>query len=312
MKGLPRWWPPVVAGGGVAGMIGALAWCGTLSAQASPGTGAELVGQGTVSGDRDVAFPAFSSNGFTLYFSRSKPGGEWSDQELMASDWVDGAWGDPRPLPFSGGTASDRAPRMVPQGRSQGRWLIFTSNRPLPEDSSRTDYNLWVARRDRAGHWYGPVPLAGRVNSGADDIHASMADDGTMVFSSNRPGGLGRGDVWRTRLVEDRFLTPVNLGPPVNDTLSQSDAWLSPDGSLMILVVTDRPGGLGGDDLWWSRRQDDRWSEPRNLGARVNTPACEYGPTVSPDGEWLYFTSDRSGTGAIYRISLAEVVGYPD
>ncbi len=285
--------------------IGVVLWgaMAPLAAQESPQ--AELVGQGTVSSDRGDTFPAVSADGRVLYFSRVKEGHGWSDQVLMYSEWRDGAWSDPEILPFSGTAASDRAPRPTPEGDC----LIFTSNRPLPgAETARVDYNLWVARR-ADGNWYGPVPLAGEVNSEAAEGHSSLTEDGTLYFYSRRDGGHGQGDIYRAHRDGNRFTQVENLGPPVNSAESQSDLWVSPSGEWMILVITDHPDGFGGDDLYLSEFRDGRWSKPRNLGPTVNTAEYEYGPYMDPTGTWLYFTSHRSGDGDIYRIRLGELLG---
>jgi hypothetical protein len=270
---------------------------------------AELVGKGTVSSDRSDTFPAVSADGQVLYFSRVKEGRGWSDQELMQSEWRDSGWSEPEVLPFSGTAASDRAPRPTPEGN----WVIFTSNRPLPgaeqaDAGARGDYNLWVARRDDEGQWYGPVPLAGDVNTEATEGHSSLTEDGVVYFYSRRDGGYGKGDIYRARRDGDQFIGVENLGPPINSAESQSDLWVSPFAEWMILVITDHPDGFGGDDLYMSEFRDGAWSKPRNLGPEVNTAEYEYGPYMDPTGTWLYFTSHRSGDGDIYRIRLREVL----
>ena len=83
---------------------------------------------------------------------------------------------------------------------------------------------------------------------------------------------------------------------------------MSPDGRWMILVVTEHPQGLGGDDLFLSEFKNGVWSALRHLPAPINSAEYEYGPSVSPDGKWLYFTSHRSGgNGDVYRVEMARV-----
>ena len=97
----------------------------------------------------------------------------------------------------------------------------------------------------------------------------------------------------------------LNIGAPVNTEHSQPDLFVTRDGSMMILAVTDHPDGLGGDDLYVSFKRGDAWTTPVNLGPGVNTPEYEYGPFIS--GEYLYFTSHGFGSGNIYRIRLDEI-----
>ncbi len=77
----------------------------------------------------------------------------------------------------------------------------------------------------------------------------------------------------------------------------------------MILAITDHPDGYGGDDLYLSRVNSGEWSTPLNLGSEFNTAEYEYGPTVSADGKYLYFTSHRSESADVYRVLLSNVLG---
>jgi WD40-like Beta Propeller Repeat len=264
--------------------------------------GADLVGAGVVSSDRGDAFPAPSADG--LFFSRVKPGDNWSDQVLMYSAGSPGEWSAPAPLPFSGGRYSDRAPRPTRDGSR----LYFTSNRPLPADLGRHDprvFHLWFVDRTSSGEWSAPAPVPPPVASQSSDIHASVTATGVIYFSSNRPGGYGRSDVYRYDNAANGDATLANLGPPVNGPCSEPDVYVAPDETMMILAITDHPLGFGGDDLFVSFRRDGRWTAPVNLGPSVNTPEYEYGPFVWE--EYLYFTSHATGDGDVYRIRLSDL-----
>ena len=66
--------------------------------------------------------------------------------------------------------------------------------------------------------------------------------------------------------------------------------------------------GLPGDHHFYvTFRTEDGWTELANLGPEVNSFANEYGATLSPDGEYLFFTSDRRPPADIYRVAVAEI-----
>jgi hypothetical protein len=92
------------------------------------------------------------------------------------------------------------------------------------------------------------------------------------------------------------FGEPVNLGPPVNTSVSDGTPCISPDG-LSLYFTSNRPGGSGGHDLWIASRssKDDAWSSPTNLGPKVNSPSLDYFPSISADGLSLFFYSARGG-----------------
>ncbi len=89
---------------------------------------------------------------------------------------------------------------------------------------------------------------------------------------------------------------PVNLGPLVNSGFVDANASLSPNGHVLYFIST-RPGGFGNNDIWMSERQclACPWEEPVNLGAVINTNAIEASPTVSDDGQLLFFYSGKAG-----------------
>lgn len=159
----------------------------------------------------------------------------------------------------------------------------------------------WRVQR-RAGAWGDPELVPGPLNSEANDIHSSATHRSVWV-ASRRAGSLGRSDIFRV----GNDGTVEHLGPSINDELSQPDLWVSPDESWMILMVTDHPDGYGGDDLFVSRFEEGSWTAPENLGSEVNAEEYEYGPTVSPDGEYLYFNSWRRDSDDLYRIRLSSV-----
>lgn len=89
---------------------------------------------------------------------------------------------------------------------------------------------------------------------------------------------------------------PVNLGATVNSAAQEGSPTLSPDG-LSLYFQSNRMGGVGGNDLWVSRRvcDDCAWGAPVNL-AVINTTANENGAELSNDGHLLFFQSNRPGS----------------
>ena len=135
-----------------------------------------------------------------------------------------------------------------------------------------------------------------------DDSYPTLTTRGDLYFCSRREGGKGRHDIYRARLVNGRFERSENLGSPINTEQSDFDPFIAPDESY-IIFASARPGGVGNADLYISfRGNEGSWSEPRNMGAPVNTPYLEYAPMLSPDGKYLFFTSGRGGADDIYWV----------
>jgi hypothetical protein len=87
-----------------------------------------------------------------------------------------------------------------------------------------------------------------------------------------------------------------NVGPPVNTEYNDTYAILSRD-ELTMYFTSDRPGGIGGDDLWVATREsvDAQWGEPQNMGATINTPFADSLAFLSPNEHVMYFHSTRPG-----------------
>lgn len=165
--------------------------------------------------------------------------------------------------------------------------LIFTRNIEGNED-------FFISIKN-AGQWTNPLPLSAKINTSKYNEGAqSITPDGRYLFFTgcNRPDGLGRCDIYVSHKEGNDWAEPFNLGAPVNSIYWDSQPAISPDGSTLYFV-SNRPGGLGGYDLWKSHLKDDGyWSEPENLGPEINTPYDEQTPFIHPDGQTLYFSSD--------------------
>lgn len=102
------------------------------------------------------------------------------------------------------------------------------------------------------------------------------------------------------------WTSPANLGDTVNSPFSEFLPALSKN-DLTLYFASDRPGALGGEDLWVSRRRkrDAPWSVPVNLGAQINTSFNERSPELSRDGHLLFFATDRPGGFGAFDIWVA-------
>jgi hypothetical protein len=247
-------------------------------------TAPTLVGPGVISTGDDESHPTPSPDGAVLYFLKNTPSFDfWT---IVHSERQDGNWTRPRTTPFSGQFA-DADLVFTPDGRR----AYFVSTRPV-NGQARTDTEIWSLERDADHRWREPRHVD-ELSSPGDEWFPTLTAQGTLYFGSSRPGGLGGSDIWRSRLVDGRYQPPENLGAPVNSKGEEIEAFVSLDESLLVIAAGNRGDGLGAYDLYVARRQSDRWTAPRNLGAPVNSPAWEFSPRVSPDGKLLLFTSSR-------------------
>jgi Tol biopolymer transport system component len=299
-------------------VVAALVCCtGVLAATqppnraAGPLPGPTLFAEGVVSTGEYESHPAFTPDGRTLYFVRSTP--EFTGWTIYVTHHADGRWSMPKVAPFSG-KHRDADPFVTADGKA----LYFISDRS-PDGRPKEDMDIWVMTRAANGSWGEPRNLGAPENSTGSEWLPRLTSNGTLYFGSDRPGGLGKTDLYRARRVGETFAEPENLGPALNSAAEEYEGAIAPDESFIVLMAAGRPDDRGGGDLYFSERKDGAWTPARNLGPAINGPGLEIGPSYSPDGKTVYFSSvrraadiprgarpnrARNGLGDIYRIDL--------
>ncbi|HEU4869926.1 MAG TPA: hypothetical protein VFT08_03685, partial [Pyrinomonadaceae bacterium] len=127
----------------------------------------------------------------------------------------------------------------------------------------------------------------------SQEISPSVTADGTLYFSSNRPGGKGAADIYRAKLVNGTYSTPENIGDPINTPGPEIQVFVTPEDDMLFLAALGRPDGKGSVDLYLSRRVDGAWSKPVNLGDKINSSGVDSAPRVSADKRYFFWTSTR-------------------
>ena len=148
-----------------------------------------------------------------------------------------------------------------------------------------------------------PENAGDSINSTGDEYWPGLNGEGnTVVFTRllktdqhGRKLAYPQEDFFVSQRDSSGWHKAIPLGPPVNTPENEGAQCISADGRLLFFTGCGRPDGLGSCDIYMSVRQKGAWSEPVNLGVPVNTAAWESQPSVSADGKWLYFTSNRAG-----------------
>lgn len=234
-------------------------------------------------------------------FARSEAGFKRSQVWLQRRS-AGGAWAAAEALPF----ADPRWRDSDPQLSADGRRLTFISDRPAAgAEAALGQLDLFEAVLDDGGQWSAPRRLAEAWQSPGYELGPERWGD-WLYLASYRAGGPGPLSVYRVR-ADAPGSTPQPLPAPVNDSGQNSDFTLSPDGRYALWWSSrDTPGGQGGD-LYLAERVGSGFGSALRLPAPVNGPGFEFTPSVSADGQWLYFASTRDGGEAglshVYRVS---------
>ena len=250
--------------------------------QETPGFSPQLFGSQIVSTrlkERDITI---SPDGTEIYYTTFTNG---FDGNIFYVKLEDGKWSLPKIAPFSG-NKEDLEPAFSPDGNK----LFFASKRQT------NNYDIWYVERQSGGEWSNPISVGSPINTSANEFYPSIASSGTLYFTASYSHGVGREDIWSSKLVNGVYQTPVPLSTVNNAENDEYNAFIDPNEQYIYFCSFNRADDLGGGDIYLSRKQGSGWSVPEHLGGQVNSNKLDYSPFVSPDGRYLFFTSERGST----------------
>ncbi len=163
--------------------------------------------------------------------------------------------------------------------------LIFTAR----FGGGRNDNEDLVVSRKENGRWTSPVSLSSNINSEQREGACTISADGRHLILTIC-GAYGC-DLFESRRTGSIWSKPKNLGPAINSSGWDAQPSLSADGRELYFV-SDRKGGLGGYDIWYSQLLEGVWSRAENLGPAINTPLDEISPYIHVNNQTLYIVSN--------------------
>lgn len=231
-----------------------------------------------------------------LYFVRSNI--HFQGWRILVSRCGPGGWEAPADAPFAGdGVEAD------PALTDNGRTLWFISTRTSDGVRGRA-LDIWTVTRGADGAWGTPIRLPEPVNSAGNEWFPRPAGDGWLYFGSDRPGGLGRTDIWRARQGSDGQWTVENAGPALNSPADEYEPLITPDGARMLLMTSE--------GYFESRRSGAGWSPRVRLGPEINANGSEIGALFSPSGRAFLFARNLGGErSGEFHVAGAAEPGWP-
>jgi Tol biopolymer transport system component len=186
------------------------------------------------SADANDGNPFLSPDGRQLFFWSLRPIG--GQPRKQAAIWMvertAGGWGTPRDAGAPVNTPGD--PSANPAVSSDGT-LYFSTKRP----DSIGDLDLYRSRRIGVGYAE-PENLGAAINSPVHEFDVYVAPGGDyIIFSSDRPGGAGKADLYISVRKDGAWTPARNLGPEVNSEASEMCPAVSPGGGNLYFT---RPG----------------------------------------------------------------------
>lgn len=174
---------------------------------------------------------------------------------------------------------------------ADGKQILFTK-RDGTGNFDKED--IYTAFMTEAGGWTKPSSIAETINSPYNEGTCSVTADGNILIytSCDAPDSQGSCDLYVAYKVNNKWQRPQNMGKSVNSREWDSQPSLSADGRVLFFS-SNRKGGFGGNDIWYSvRKEDGTWSDAKNLGSVVNTEKDEISPFMFFNNEILFFASN--------------------
>lgn len=212
---------------------------------------------------------------------------------------------NPKPLPPP---LNQFASQYFPVLTVDQQTILFTA---LVNQSGRYRENIYISHKDELGKWSAPVSISNQINGSTSNEGTCTisADKKTLVFTScSREGNYGICDLYISYKKGEEWSKPQNLGPHINSKGWQSQPSLSSDGKTLYFV-SERKGNYGKNDIWKSTLQPDgQWSKAVNLGPIINSKAREVSPFIHPNGQTLFFASNRTPSMGGFDIYYSNLV----
>ena len=249
-------------------------------------------------------FPTISADNSTLIFTRLlNQNSKYPQEDIFISHLSDSIF-------LSSKSISPLINTQYREGAhtlsTDGMIMIFA--RCTPNSSC----DLYITKKDESGFWLPPVKLASPVNSRYGESQPSLSADGrTLYFVSNRPGGKGKMDIWKTNYLGNNIWSkPTNLGDSINTEGNEMSPFIHFDNKTLYFSSDYLPG-MGKFDLFYSKKNDKgNWTKAQNLGYPINTKEDEYRLVVDAIGKKAYFSSERDTTFQqdIYYFNLPQSI----
>jgi hypothetical protein len=216
-----------------------------------------------VNTQRDNYYPVISKDeSFLVYMSELA-----FYDGVFTSRKIEGKWSEPNNITPQIESDGDVVPTCL---SADGKELYLVKG----EGNNR---DVYISRLVN-GVWTKMERLNDNVNSNRAESHASISSDGkTLYFTSNRRGGVGELDIWKSeRLSSGDWGPAVNLGRAINTEFDEESPYLT--GNDTVLVFSSRGHyNMGNFDIFYATKLDDNtWSVPTNIGFPLNTTGDDY------------------------------------
>lgn len=259
---------------------------GNYLGQKEPGLKPSIFAAGIISQMEEYEFGSvFSSDGSEFYYGVNV--NDKSEIRYLVRN--NKQWSMPERISFCKGFSCND-PFLSPDDNR----LYFISDMPIDDSTYKSDIDIWYVNRE-GDSWSDPINAGEMINSDKNEYYISFTEKGTMYFASNTgttDTSKWNYDIYYSKSKDGEFQKPVKLSNSINTSGYEADVFISPDESF-IIFCSSRDSGFGQGDLYISFKENETWTNAINMGEDINTEGHELCPFVTPDGKFLFYTSNE-------------------
>lgn len=192
-----------------------------------------------------------------------------------------------------GPVINTKFPEYVPVISADEKILMFTTRRNTTTGKSldmdgRYYEDIYISKKNNQGEWTIPESIGEPINSKFHDACIGLSPDGSKLLIYN---GTNGGDIFISEFKSNSWSKPKKIGGDINTPFWEGSASFTFEEDI-IYFSSDRPGGFGGSDLYYSNKlANGNWGKAINLGPTINTAFDEDAPQIHVDGKTLFFSS---------------------
>ncbi len=246
-----------------------------------------------------IVFTAGKKNIFSAELDLNTANVDYKLDDIFYSKKVDGKWSEPINITKQIGAGAQQ--RTVPVSISaDGKELYLVRD-------DNDDGNIYISYF-KEEKWTKMKPLNKHINSKFWESHASITKDGkTLFFTSDRPGGFGGLDIYRSDMDDKGEWGPaVNLGPTINSIYDEETPFIMGNNSNYTLYFSSQGHySMGGFDVFYSNLlKNGKWSTPINIGYPLNTVGNDLFYVPKANGEYFFFPLNNNERGGIAKNNI--------
>jgi hypothetical protein len=173
------------------------------------------------------------------YFSSQSTNGKLSS--IIQVEKIKGKWVKPKLVSFSG-----QHHDIEPFLSADGLRLYFSSNRPVNEEDTTIDYDIWyVSRLSLNDGWSQAINLGDTINTQGNEFYPSVSGNNNLYFTANHSDSKGKDDIYFSEFKNGHYQKPISLNNAINTEGDEYNAYIAVDESYIIFGAYKRPDTFG-------------------------------------------------------------------